>query len=135
MLYRYTIALAVAVLGIGVLACNDSPTFIPEEERILAITIINSCRVIEVGAQCTLRARAFADGGSEVRNPPLLWSTTQPQVLAVEGEGEQAVVRGLRDGAAIVTVMVPGDNEVSQQANVTVVGGGGGGGEPDGPQL
>jgi len=136
MLHRTTIGLAVALIGAGIQACNDSPTFIAEEDRILAIMIINSCRVIEVGAQCTLSAQAFAEGGFEIQNPPLLWSSSQPQILAVEGEGGQAVVRGLRDGVAIVTARVSSDNDVSHQVNVTVVGGGGGGGEePDGPQF
>lgn len=123
MLHRHTIALTVAVLGTGVHACTDPAPFVPEDDRILAITIVNSCRVIEVGAQCVLSAQAFADGGFEVRNARLLWSTSRPEVLSVEGESTAAVIRGLRGGTAVVTVAASSRNDVSQQVDVTVVAG------------
>jgi len=122
MIQRSTLfTMTVALLGSGVLACSDSGTFTPEEPAILSITIVNPCGVLEAGDTCTMSARAFIEGGIEERNPDLLWSSSRPTVLTVEGQGTQGVLRGVRGGDATITVSARDNPQVRTQAEVTVV--------------
>lgn len=124
-------ALAAGICGVALLACNQIPTFI-EEGEILAIEINNPCRAIEQGATCTLRAAAFTEGGVEVSNARVFWTTSNPQVLAVESPASErtiGIVRGVSGGLATVTVS-NADQTVTNQTTVRVQSTGGGGGEP-----
>lgn len=128
---RFTAALTVAICGLGIAACtNQLPTFI-DEGGVLAIEIDNACGVIEEGNSCTLRATAFAEGGVEVPNPALFWTTSNPQVLSVESPAAErtiAIVRGTGGGTATVTV-ANSDQTVTNQTTVRVQATGGGDGE------
>lgn len=128
---RVTAVLTVGILGLGLVGCtNQLPTFI-EEGEILAIEITNACRAIEQGNSCTLRATAFAEGGVEVPDAVLFWSTSDPQILTVESPAGQrtiAIVSGVSGGTATVTVS-NSDRTVASDTTVRVQATGGGGDE------
>lgn len=51
----------------------------------------------------------------------LKWSSSNPEIVSVEGDGKKAVLKGLKAGSAIITV-ISTDNAVMGTARVTVFG-------------
>jgi DNA/RNA endonuclease G (NUC1) len=92
--------------------CNDSDTPVQE---VASVSIAPASATINAGTSITLTAIAFDANGTSVSNVPFTWSSSDPNVAAVNALG---TVSGVAVGTATISAMAP--NGVSNSAAVQV---------------
>jgi len=102
---RGLLILAAAVSLALLAGCSSSPTAPVIGVPLNSLTVVPATDTMFVGQTVNFSAVAIDTGGVPVSNPALSWSTTDPSILAVNGNGSAT---GAHEGSTLLIVSAAG---------------------------